>query len=104
MEVIEIEVDVDHVHLLLEIPPQVSIGQAVGKLKSVSAREMFRRFQYLGKYFWTEKMWSPSYFVRSVGEGVTADIVKQYIQNHEEKSTLGPVQAELFDRPKGRSK
>ncbi len=96
------EVDLDHVHLYVEIPPQMSIGRAVATLKSVSAREMFRRFGYLKKQLWSGQMWSPSYFVRSVGEGVTAEMVKKYITEHEEKSSLRPVQAELFPGPQGR--
>jgi len=51
-------------------------------------------------------MWSPSYFVRSVGDSVTAAMVARYIQTHEERATLGSVQAQLFPKgrgPKGRA-
>jgi putative transposase len=102
MTVAEIEVDVDHVHVLIEIPPQMSVGMAVKTLKSVSARMMFKRFTYLRAKFFAERMWGGSYFVRSVGEGVTGEMVARYIASHEEKSTLGPVQAQLFPGPKGR--
>lgn len=104
MRIEEMDVDADHVYLYVEIPPQLSVGTAVRRFKSVSAREMFRRFGYLRKIFWAGEFWSPSYFVRSVGVGVTAEMVKKYIKNHEEKSTLGPVQAKLFPRAKGRGK
>ena len=59
MAIQELEVDQDHVHLYIEIPPQISVGQGVRILKSVSAREMFKRFGYLHKVFWSGQMWSP---------------------------------------------
>jgi putative transposase len=103
MEIHEIEVDEDHVHIYLEIPPQISIGKAVRVLKSLSARYMFTKFPYLKQTFWSAQMWSPSYFVRSVGEGVTAETVRQYIKNHEDKAaTEISVQAELFPKRKRR--
>jgi putative transposase len=100
MYVQALEVDVDHVHLFLEIPPQLSVGRATAVLKSVSAKMMFKRFPGLKQKFWSQKMWGASYFVRSVGEGVTAEMVKRYIEMHEEKAELGPAQAELFVRVK----
>ena len=91
-----IEVDVDHVHLFVEIPPQQSVGQAVRAFKSLSARYMLKRFPHLRRHFWGASMWSPSYFVRTIGEGVTAETVRRYIETHEERSELGSAQAELF--------
>ena len=102
MYVVAIEVDEDHVHIYVEIPPQLSIGTAVRMFKSLSARYMMRRFPHLKRWFWGGAMWSPSYFVRTVGEGVTAETVRRYIEMHDAKTELGPVQAELF--PKGKAK
>ena len=96
-----LEVDVDHVHVCLAIPPQQSVGSAVRKLKSLSARYMFKKFPDLRKRMWSKELWSPSYFVRSVGDRVTADVIRRYIELHDEKTALG-VQAELF--PKGKVK
>ena len=95
MEIDTIEVDADHVHLYIQIPPQRSVGRAVGILKSISARAMFKRFPYLKRKLWAGELWSASYFARSVGEGVTGALIKRYIEMHEEKA-LGPAQAELF--------
>ena len=96
MFIVAMVVDEDHVHLNVEIPPQLSVGAAVRAFKSLSARYMLRRFPHLRRHFWSGAMWSPSYFVRTVGEGVTAQTVRRYIETHEEKSELDPVQAELF--------
>ena len=103
MNVLVIEVDSDHIHVYLEIPPQTSVGRAVRVLKSLSARYMFKKFSQLKRVFWSGEMWSPSYFVRSVGEGVTAETVRRYIETHEDRSAGSEsIQAELFPRAKRR--
>ena len=94
MEIDTIEVDQDHVHLSIQIPPQKSVGLAVRILKSNSARMMFKRFPYLKRKLWAGKLWSASYTAKSIGEGVTAAMVKQYIELHERRA-LEPVQLEL---------
>jgi len=96
MVVLALEVDEDHVHMYVEIPPQRAVGWAVRAFKSLSARFLLRRFPYLRKYFYGGSVWSPSYFVRSIGEGVTAETVRRYIETHDQKAELGSAQAELF--------
>ena len=92
MEVME-----DHVHIFVEVPPRYSPAQAVQMLKSVSAREVFKKFPKLRKQLWAGELWSDGYFVRSVGDKVTADIIRKYIeyQTHEENS----LQLHMFDKP-----
>ena len=77
-----------HVHIFVEVPPRYSPAQVVQILKSVSAREVFKKFPKLRKQLWAGEFWSDGYFVRSVGDKVTADIIRKYIeyQMHEEKS------------------
>ena len=101
MKVQAIEVDQDHVHILIDVPPQRSVGRAVGILKSVSARLMFKRFSYFRRKLWGGEFWGDSYFARTVGEGVTADLVRRYIEVHADKG-LEPAQGTLF--PKETSK
>lgn len=99
----EIEVDEDHVHLYIAIPPQRSVGSAVRVLKSVSARMMFKRFAYLKRKLWAGELWGDGYFVRTVGEGVTAAMVRRYIERHATKG-LEPAQQELFPKQLGRAR
>lgn len=94
MEVLSVEVDVDHVHVHIQIPPQRSVGRAVGILKSLSARKMFKRFPHLKRKLWAGELWGDSYYVRTIGEGVTSGMVKRYIEMHATKA-LEPVQQEL---------
>ena len=99
MNIESIEVDVDHVHLYMEIPPQKSVGEAVRILKSISARLMFQRFPNIKRYLWGGNLWESSYFARSVGDGVTAEMVKRYIELHSDHAQSS-AQLELF--PKGK--
>jgi putative transposase len=88
MEVVE-----DHVHIFVEVPPRYAPSQVVQIFKSVSAREVFRKFPELKKQLWAGEFWSDGYFVRSVGDKVTADIIRKYIeyQTHENNSMQLPV-------------
>lgn len=97
MNIQSVEIDEDHVHLHIKIPPQRSVGRGIGILKSVSARFMFKRFSYFKKKLWAGEFWGDSYFARTVGEGVTAAMVRRYIADHAEKG-LAPAQGELFPK------
>ena len=101
-KILNLEVDIDHVHLLIEISPQRSVGSAIGILKSLSARMMFDKHPILKKKLWAGSLWESSYFVRGVGEGVTSMMVEKYIAHHSEEAQ-SDAQAELFP-VKGKSK
>ena len=92
MEVME-----DHVHIFTEAPPKYSPADAVQIMKSISARETFKKFPKLREQLWAGELWNDGYFVRSVGDKVTADVIRHYIeyQTHEEDS----VQLKMFNRP-----
>jgi len=93
-EIIEMEVSVDHIHILLSFPPKYSIGEVVRNIKSNSARQLFREFPSLKKRLWSGELWSDGYFVRTVGERMTGEIVKKYIKNHRDLEQ-GPAQLAL---------
>jgi putative transposase len=84
MEVVE-----DHVHIFAEAPPKYSPSEIVQIMKSISAREVFKKFPKIRKQLWSGELWNDGYFVRSVGDKVTAEIIRRYIeyQNHEDNST-----------------
>jgi putative transposase len=96
MNIVSSEVDDDHVHLYVEIPPQRSVGEAVRILKSISARAMFKRFPNIKRHLWGGHLWEASYFARSVGDGVTAEMVKRYIEQPSEKAQIS-AQLNLFE-------
>jgi putative transposase len=84
-EIEELEVDKDNVHVFLSFPPKYSIGQVVGLLKAVSAREIRAGFPEVRKQLWGGEFWEDGYFARTVGDKVTADVIKKYIRFHEAK-------------------
>ena len=60
--------DQDHLHMVMVIPPKYSISEVMGKLKSQSASLLRKRYSWLKKVYWKENIvWSPGYFVSSVG-------------------------------------
>jgi putative transposase len=90
-----VEVVEDHVHIFLEAPPRLSPSRIVQILKSMSARELFREFPRLRRQLWGGKLWSRGYFVRAVGDEVTGDVIRRYIQYHEHQQ--GAVQLSLWE-------
>ena len=85
----------DHVHIFLEAPPRLSPSRIVQILKSLSARELFRQFPRLRKELWAGELWSDGYFVRAVGDEVTSDVIRRYIEYHEHQQDV--VQLSLWE-------
>ena len=86
-EIEEMEVGKDHVHLFLSFPPKYSIGQVVGLMKAVSAKEIREELPEVRKQLWGGEFWEDGYFARTVGDKVTAEVIKKYIRFHEAKRT-----------------
>jgi putative transposase len=69
----------DHVHVLVEYPPKVSVSALVNSLKGVSSRLLRKARPDLASRYWQGVLWSPSYFAASCG-GAPVSIVRQYIE------------------------
>lgn len=82
-QILEFNGEADHIHALVEFPPKLSISQIVNALKGVSSR----RYGQAGypKPYGRDALWSPSYFVSSVG-GAPLEVLKRYIQEQEKPS------------------
>jgi len=78
----------DHVHLFLTAPPRYSPAGVVQIIKSISAKVVFKEFPEVKEQLWGGEFWSDGYFVRSVGDKVTSDVIRRYIkyQHHEQLS------------------
>lgn len=75
--VIEVETMPDHVHLLVELPPQVAVSKLVQILKGRSSRRLRQEFPHLARM---KSLWSPSWFVSTVG-GAPLEVVRRYVEN-----------------------
>jgi putative transposase len=82
-ELVELEGEKDHVHLLIFYPPKVALSKLVNSLKGVSSR-LLRKKQYpsIMQNLWGENLWSPSYFAGSCG-GATIAVIRQYIEQQQ---------------------
>jgi putative transposase len=90
----EMEVSPDHVHLFCSFPPRYSIAQVVTRFKSLSARAVFREFPQVKRQLWGGEFWENGYFARTVGDKVTAEMIRKYIQRHKETED---TQRDLFE-------
>ena len=70
----------DHVHLLVSVPPQVSISQLMQHIKGRSSRKLLDEFSDLNRQFWGKHIWARGYFAASSGN-VTDEIIKHYIES-----------------------
>lgn len=77
-EILEMEVMPDHVHMLVEVDPQLGIHKAVKRIKGRSSHALREEFPHLKRRLPT--LWTNSYFVSTVG-GAPLEIVKQYIES-----------------------
>ena len=78
----EMEVDKDHIHMMISSVPKISPLQIVRVLKQQSTIQMWRRYSSeLKKQYWAENtLWTDGYFVSTIGE-VSSETLKHYIQN-----------------------
>ncbi|MBV9851929.1 MAG: IS200/IS605 family transposase [Armatimonadetes bacterium] len=93
--VLEMNTDKDHMHLLLSVPPKLSVADAVKILKSNTGRAMRQKFPFLDKVYWGEDgIWSIGYFVSTVG--VNEEVIRRYIEQQGQEDS-GQAQLVLYD-------
>ena len=79
LEIKEVNEDKDHIHMLISIPPSMSVGNIVRVIKSNTGREMKKKFPFLQElYRRTDGIWSDGYFVTTVG--INESVIRKYIQ------------------------
>ena len=79
VQILESNTDEDHVHLLVSIPPKLSVAEVVQRIKGASAHAMRKKFPFLDKvYYGADGIWSDGYFVSTVG--IDEGIIRKYIE------------------------
>ena len=94
VEIIEGEICVDHVHLLLAIPPKISVSSFIGYLKGKNALMIFQRYGNMKFAYRNREFWCRGYYVDTVGKNTKA--IKEYIEN-QLKEDHERDQLSLFD-------
>ena len=74
----------DHVHLVVSIPPRVSLSEYMGVIKGKTAIKMFKSYPQLKKKpYWGNHFWTPGYFANTIG--LDEEIIKRYVKYQEEE-------------------
>ena len=93
IDILEVNHDEDHIHILVSIPPKLSVGEVVRIIKANTSRALKLKFDYLKQVYWgTSAIWSEGYFVSTVG--INEEVIKKYIQKQGEED-LGQAKLEL---------
>ncbi len=83
VEILEANVQSDHVHMVLSIPPKYSVSSLMGYLKGKLALRLFQRYEKLGKRYWGRHLWSQGYCVSTVG--LDEEKIRLYVRWQEQK-------------------
>ena len=94
IELVEMNVQVDHAHMVLIVPPKYSIATVVRKIKSESARRVRDKFEWLDKVYWgTRSFWSVGYFVSTIGQ-LNEKQIQNYVR-YQNKKDSGQAKLEM---------
>jgi REP element-mobilizing transposase RayT len=81
---LEIGVDKDHVHFLVQSVPTYSVTSLVKMIKSLTAREIFKRCPQVKKQLWGGEFWSDGYFASTVGKHGDEEVISRYVKEQGE--------------------
>lgn len=96
VEVLELNIQPDHVHLIVSIPPKYAVSNFMGYLKGKIAIRVFNRYPQLGRRYWGRHLWSRGYCVSTVG--LDEEKIRKYVKWQERKEKeLEAIQGKLFD-------
>ena len=96
VEVLEVNVQPDHVHLVVSIAPKYAVSEFMGYLKGKLALRLFHQYEQLGKRFWGRHLWSTGYCVSTVG--LDEEKIRKYIKWQEDQEKQAELtQRRLFD-------
>jgi putative transposase len=96
IEVLELNVQPDHVHLVVSIPPKYSVSEFMGYLKGKMALRLFQQYESLGRRYWGRHLWARGYCVSTIG--LDEEKIRKYVQWQEkQEKQVEAVQGKLFD-------
>ena len=80
VNVLNIECDKDHFHMIFKAKPTLDIPKYINAIKTITSREIQRNFPEVKTKLWKGVFWSPSYFLATTGQ-VTLDVLKKYVED-----------------------
>ena len=84
VEIVKGHVAVDHIHILVSVPPHLSVSRLMQHIKGKSSRKMQMEYKELNKRYWGRHIWARGYFCATTGV-VGEEQIKNYIENHKEE-------------------
>jgi putative transposase len=81
VEIQQYSIQLDHVHLIIVIPPKYAVSAIVGKIKANTSRAVRKEFEWIKKVYWRNEFWSPGFFSSTVG--INEAIIKRYVEFQE---------------------
>ncbi len=82
LEVLELSIQEDHIHLVMSMPPKYAVSEIMGYVKGKLSLRLFQRYERVGKRYWGRHLWSRGYCVSTVG--LTEELIRRYVR-HQEK-------------------
>ena len=96
VEVLELNVQPDHVHLIVSIPPKYAVSSVMGFLKGKLSLRPFQRYERLGHQYWGRRLWARGYCVSTIG--LDEDKIRKYVQWQEQRDKKAErSQLQLFE-------
>ena len=92
VEVQQWSVQIDHIHMVLVIPPKYAVSSIVGKMKANLSRQLRLRYPELKRTYWGAVLWSPGFFSSTVG--LNEAVIRRYVE-HQERMDKGQIQLEF---------
>jgi len=83
VEVLELNLQPDHIHMVVSLPPKYAVSEIMGYLKGKLSLRLFQKYERIGKRCWGRHLWSRGYCVSTVG--LNEDLIRRYVQ-HQEKA------------------
>jgi len=96
IEILELNIQPDHIHLVVSVAPKYSISEFMGYLKGKLALRLFHQYEQLGKRYWGRHVWARGYCVSTVG--LDEEKIRQYVKWQEQKEKQEEAtQRRMFD-------
>ena len=83
VEILELNIQLDHIHLVMSIPPKYSVFSVMGFLKGKLSLRLFQRYERMGKRYWGRHLWARGYCVSTVG--LNEQQIREYVKWQEKK-------------------
>jgi len=78
----EMSIQDDHIHIVVQIPPEISVAEAVQIFKGGTSRVLRKEFAEIEEFLWGDSFWADGYFAETVGQ-VNEEVVKKYIRDQQ---------------------